>query len=268
MKTYITFVAERPHESVSTNLPALNHAGRFFYGNTEYSPVFLTLKNAEFRPMSELAKFLEHTILKPDTTLLDITRVCEEALRYGFGAVCIPPTFAKDARRILGERNKVRLATVVGFPMGYSTIAAKSEEIKRAIDDGAEDIDAVVNISAIKSGLWNNVSRDIDGLALATQTRGGTLKLILECGMLTSEEMKKVCEFAAAVGVPWLKTGTGFHGFDATPEMVRTLRAIAGANVKIKAAGGIRTAAIASSLLEAGADRLGTSASIAIVSEL
>ena len=218
--------------------------------------------------MSELAKFLEHTILKPDTTLREVTQVCEEALRFNFAGICIPPVYVKDCRRILGERPKIRLATVVGFPMGYATISAKSEEIKRAVDDGADDIDAVINIASVKSGMWNNVSRDIDGLALATQTRGGTLKLILECGLLTSEEIQKVCEFAAAVGVPWLKTGTGFHGFDATPDMVRQLRKIAAPAFKIKAAGGIRSAKTAQSLLDAGADRLGTSASIAIISEV
>jgi deoxyribose-phosphate aldolase len=217
--------------------------------------------------MSELAKFLEHTILKPDTTLQDVNRVCEEALRFGFGAVCIPPPFVKDARRLLGERNKIRLATVVGFPMGYSTIAAKSEEIKRAMDDGADDIDAVVNISAVKSAMWNQVSRDVDGLALATQTRSGTLKLILECGLLTNDEIQKVCACAASAGVPWLKTGTGFLGFDASVEMVRTLRSLAGNNFKIKAAGGIRTAALAQALLDAGADKLGTSKSVEIVTE-
>lgn len=216
--------------------------------------------------MSELAKFLEHTILKPNTTIHDVNRVCEEALRFGFAAICIPPPFVKDARRILGERNKVRLATVVGFPMGYSAISAKSEEIKRAMDDGADDVDAVINISWVKSGLWNNVSRDIDALALASQSRGGILKLILECGLLTEEEIKKSSAIAADCGVPWLKTGTGFHGYNATEEMVRFLRSIAGKDVKIKAAGGIRDVQTAKLLLAAGADRLGTSASIEIVS--
>ena len=229
---------------------------------------FLVYKNAEFCPMSELAKFIEHTILKPDATLQDVSRICEEALRFNFAAVCIPPLFIKEARRILGERSKIRLATVVGFPMGYSTIAAKSEEIKRAMDDGADDIDAVVNISAIKSGVWNTVSRDIDGLALATQTRGGTLKLILECGFLTNDELRKICQISADAGVPWLKTGTGFHGFDATPDMVHAIRVAAnGHPFKIKAAGGIRTAQIAQALINAGADRLGSSSGISIISE-
>jgi deoxyribose-phosphate aldolase len=123
-----------------------------------------------------------------------------------------------------------------------------------------------MNIAAVKSGLWNQVSRDIDGLSLATQTRSGTLKLILECGLLTEPELAKVCEIAAECGVNWLKTGTGFHGFDATPKMVQLLRSHTSPSVKIKAAGGIRSAALAHELILAGADRLGTSASIAIVS--
>jgi deoxyribose-phosphate aldolase len=196
----------------------------------------------------------------------EVVQWCEEAIQYGFGAVCIPPPFVKDARRILGERSKIRLVTVVGFPMGYSNIASKNDEIRRAMDDGADDIDAVMNIAWVKCAQWNNVSRDIGGLALSTQSRGATLKLILECGLLTTEEIYKVCDIAAESSIPWLKTGTGFHGFDATPEMVRTLRSYAGKSVKIKAAGGIRTAVVARQLLEAGADRLGTSAVIAIVS--
>jgi deoxyribose-phosphate aldolase len=218
--------------------------------------------------MSELAKFIEHTLLKPDTTVVEVLKMCDEALHYGFGAVCIPPPFVKDAHRLLGERSKVRLVTVVGFPMGYSNIASKNDEIRRAMEDGADDIDAVVNIAWVKCAQWNNVSRDIDGLAMSTQSRGGLLKLILECGLLTANELKKVCEIAAESGVPWLKTGTGFHGCDATPDIVRALRTIAGKGVKIKAAGGIRTAETARQLLDAGADRLGTSSGIAIVSQV
>lgn len=215
--------------------------------------------------MSELAKYIEHTILKPDTTLADAMRICEEALRFNFVGVCIPPLYVRDARRVFGERSKTRLATVVGFPMGYAAISAKSDEIKRAMDEGATEIDAVINIAAIKSGLWNMVHRDIDGLSLATQSRGGTLKLIVECGLLTTDELKKVCNIANETGVLWLKTGTGFHGHDATVEMVRNLREFGGPSIKVKAAGGIRTAKLAQALVDAGAERLGASASIEII---
>lgn len=215
--------------------------------------------------MSEIAKFIEQTILKPDTSLADVRRVCEEAHKYRFAGVCIPPFFVREARRLIDERSQIRIVTVVGFPMGYSAIAAKSEEIKRATEDGADEIDAVANIAAIKSGQWNHVRNDIEALVLATNLRGRTLKLILECGLLTPEELKHTCELAAVSGVTWLKTGTGFHGHAATPEMVRALRSLAPENIKIKAAGSIRTLSDAQALLDAGADRIGTSAGIEII---
>jgi deoxyribose-phosphate aldolase len=216
--------------------------------------------------MKEIAQYIEQTVLKPDTKLADVRRVCEEAKKHGFAGVCIPPFFVRDARKFLDDISpKTRLVTVVGFPMGYSAIAAKSEEIKRATEEGADEIDAVVNIAAIKSGQWNHVRNDIEAVSLATNLRGRTLKLILECGLLSAEEIRRTCEFAIDSRVAWLKTGTGFHGHAATPEMVATLRAIAPSTIKIKAAGGIRTLAEAQGALEAGASRIGTSAGIEIV---
>ncbi len=215
--------------------------------------------------MSEFSKFIEHTLLKPDTSLAEVRQLCTEALQYGFHAVCVPPLFVRDARRLLGEDSAIRVVTVVGFPMGYTAIPAKSEEIRRALDEGANDVDAVINIAAIKSENWNHVNHDIDSVARATHMRGRTLKLILECGLLTEAEIRKVCEFAREAQVNWLKTGTGFHGHPATPEMVRKLRAIAPPSMSIKASGGIKTAKDAQALLDAGADRLGTSASLAII---
>ncbi len=202
--------------------------------------------------MSEIANYIEQTILKPDTTLADVRRICEEAQKHKFAGVCVPPLYVRDAKRIMDELHpKTRVVTVVGFPMGYAAIAAKSEEIKRATEDGADEIDAVINISAVKSGLWNHVSNDIEALALATNMRGKTLKLILECGLLTNEEMLRICEFASNARVGWLKTGTGFHGHPATPEMLRNLRALAPSNLKIKAAGGIKTVIVTALLAPA-----------------
>lgn len=220
----------------------------------------------KFKIMPELAPYLEHTVLKPDTATGDIARVCDEAARFGFAAVCIPPLFVRDARNMLGERSKTRLATVVGFPMGYSSISSKSDEIKRAMDEGASDIDAVLNISAVKSALWNHVGRDLDALTLATQSRGGVLKLILECGLLSTDELVRVIGMARDAGLPWLKTGTGFHGHNATPEMVKNLVRLSGDHFKIKAAGGIRTAVQAQALIDAGAHRIGTSAAMEMLS--
>lgn len=215
--------------------------------------------------MSELAAYLEHTILKPDCTLSEVQRVCEEARRHGFAAVCIPPFFVRDARRLVGEYKAPRVATVVGFPFGYTAIAAKNEEIRRAIDDGADDIDAVLNIAAVKSGNWNHVGHDLEGLARATHMRGRTLKLILECGLLNAEEIRRIGEMAKDLNIAYLKTGTGFNGYPATVEMVSFLKSLPLPGMRIKAAGGIRTRAEAEALIAAGADRIGTSASLAII---
>lgn len=214
---------------------------------------------------SELSKFIEHTLLKPDTSLAEVRRLCEEALKYGFHGVCVPPLFVRDARRALGEDSAIRVVTVVGFPMGYTAIPAKSEEIRRALDEGANDVDTVINLSAVKSDNWNHVHHDIDSVARATHMRGRTLKLIVECELLTEAEIRRICGFAQEAQVNWLTTSTGFHGHAATVEMVRLLRSIAAPNIKIKASGGIRTAQEAQALLDAGADRLGTSASLAII---
>ena len=186
-------------------------------------------------------------------------------MEYGFAGVCLPPFFVREARRILGEESPIRLVTVVGFPMGYTAIAAKSEEIKRAMDEGADEIDAVINIAALKSQNWNHVQHDVEGVARAVRLRGGTSKLILECGLLTEQEIRRAAEIAREAGINYLKTGTGFHGHPATVEMIRLLKAISGNQLKLKAAGGIRTAKDAQALLDAGADRLGTSAGPALV---
>lgn len=215
--------------------------------------------------MQELAKHIDHTLLRPDTVLADVRRVCEEAIQHQFAAVCVPPLFMRDARRMLGERNRVQLSTVVGFPMGYSAIAAKSEEIKRALDEGADEIDAVVNLAAIKSGNWNLVGHDVAGLALATHMRGKALKLTIECGFLTPDELRQLCNLAGEHRIDWLTTGTGLHGFPATPAMVRQLIALAAPNTKIKAVGGIRTVSNAQALIEAGCSRLGTSTAVALL---
>lgn len=216
--------------------------------------------------MSDLAQYLETTLLKPDCTTQEVNHLCEEAMQWSMAAVCIPPFFVREARRIIPERGFTKIATVVGFPMGYSAIAAKAEEIKRAVDEGVDEIDAVVNISAIKTGNWTHVLRDTDSIARATGLRGKKLKLILECGLLTQEELEKICKIAHEVGTDYVKTGTGFFQLPAvTVEVVEMLRKIVNPAIKIKAAGGIRTAELAKALISAGADRLGTSAALDIL---
>lgn len=213
-----------------------------------------------------IASYIEQTALRPETTAADVRKICEQAQKYAFAGVCIPPLYVREARRLLDDIfPKARVVTVVGFPMGYSAIAAKNEEIKRATDEGADEIDAVVNIAAIKNGMWNHVANDIEAAALATNMRGKTLKLILECGLLNPDELARCCDLAVKSRVAWLKTGTGFHGHPATPEMVRLLRDMAPAHIKIKAAGGIRSLEQAQALVAAGAARIGTSAGVEIV---
>lgn len=215
--------------------------------------------------MSDLAKRLEYTLLKPDSTAAEVRQLCADALEHRMGGVCVPPLFVRDARRIIGEGGPVKVVTVIGFPMGYSAIAGKSEEIKRAIDEGTDELDAVLNLAALKSDNWNHVQNDLDSMARATHMRGRLLKVILECGLLTEMEIERVCRIAFDLRIDFVKTGTGFHGHPATVDMVRILRRLAPAEMRIKAAGGIRTTAEAEALLEAGADRIGTSAALDIL---
>jgi deoxyribose-phosphate aldolase len=217
--------------------------------------------------MSDFSKYIEHTLLKPDCSLADIKKICEEAIQFGFAGVCIPPLYMRDARRILGDNGTIRLSTVVGFPMGYSSIASKSEEIKRAVDEGADDIDAVANIAAIKNGNWNHVQNDIDSMIRATHMRGRQFKLILECGLLTNDEIQQLSQLAQELGATYVKTGTGFHGFPATVEMVRNLKQVTQGKIKIKASGGIRTLADAKKMIDAGADLIGTSSGVSMMNE-
>ncbi len=212
--------------------------------------------------MEQIQQYLEYTILRADTSISDVRKLCEVAVEHHFAGVCVPPLFVREAKRIVGDDGKIKVATVVGFPMGYSALAAKTEEIKRAIDEGADEIDGVVNIAAIKSNNWNHVENDIEGMALATNMRGKWLKLILEMGLLTTEEIQRIADQAIKSRVKFLKTGTGMHGFDATPEMVALLKKIADPSLKIKASGGIKTHAQAVALIKAGADRIGSSAGL------
>jgi deoxyribose-phosphate aldolase len=212
--------------------------------------------------VENIEQYLEYTLLKPNTTITDVRNLCEIAIEKGMGGVCIPPLFVREAKRMVGEYSKTKVVTVVGFPMGYSALAAKTEEIKRAVDEGADEIDGMLNLAALKSNNWNHVENDIEGMALATNMRGRSMKLILEMGMLSEEDIKRISEFALKSRVKFLKTGTGYHGFDATPEMVKLLKKVADPSFKIKASGGIRTKAQAIALIQAGADRIGTSAAL------
>jgi len=209
---------------------------------------------------------IDHTVLKVDCKVEKIRALCDEAVASRFAAVCVPPYFVKEAARKL-EYSRVKVATVIGFPYGYSATPAKVEEIKRAINDGADEVDVVVNICAIKEGSWYYVKNDIESMTLAAHLKGKGIKVIFEMSLLTEEEIVKLCEICSGLDVNFVKTSTGVNGTGATVEMIEFLRKNLSSKIKIKASGGIRTVEQAQALVDAGATRLGTSAGVSIVDQ-
>lgn len=216
----------------------------------------------------EIAPFIDHTLLKPDATAIDIQQLCAEAIAYSFKAICIPPYYVQEANKALSaEEQRPLIATVIGFPMGYASTAAKVEEIKRAIDDGADELDAVINICAVKSKAWNHVRSDMDSLITAAHLKNKKIKIILETGLLTSKETDQLCELALELKPDFVKTSTGFNGPGAQPEIVRQMLDRLQGKIAVKASGGIRDARTARQFIDMGVKRIGASKSIAIVSE-
>src|SRR5215210_1156016 len=213
-----------------------------------------------------ISTYIDHTILKPTTLLSDIEKVCSEAKEYGFAAVCIPPPFVKKCKELL-QGASVKVATVIGFPFGYSAIEAKLAEILLAMVDGVDELDVVVNIMAIKNNDWLYVSNEINHIMPVVKSKGKTIKIIIESGVLTEGELLKCCELYGAAGIDYLKTSTGYAEKGASVETVKSMRKNLPAQVQIKASGGIRTYEFAKELVDAGATRLGCSASVAIVNE-
>lgn len=212
----------------------------------------------------ELASYIDHTILKPDATEAQVLQICDEARNYSFAAVCIPPCYVHiGAERLKGT--KVQVATVVGFPLGYNHPKVKFLETHQAIADGATEIDVVINISALKSGKYSEVENELSELAKFCHLKDAELKVIIETALLTDDEIVKACELCANAGVDYVKTSTGFAAAGATVAHVELMRRVLPGHIKIKAAGGIRTFDDAQALIKAGADRLGCSASIQIV---
>ena len=211
-----------------------------------------------------LAQFIDHTILKPTTTLADIEKICEEAAQYGFAAVCVPPYYVKDAKTIL-QNAPVRVATVIGFPFGYSHFTAKLAEARQAIQDGADELDMVMNLAAFKSNDIAYLESEIGEMTNLTSGQGVTLKVIVESGILTEEEIIKCCELYKHYPITYMKTSTGYAEKGATLEAVQIMRQHLPSSIQIKASGGIKTYEFAQQLVDAGATRLGCSASVAIV---
>ncbi|MDI6641273.1 MAG: deoxyribose-phosphate aldolase [Elusimicrobiota bacterium] len=205
---------------------------------------------------------IDHTLLKPNATQEEIGKLCEEAKKYGFASVCVNPAYVSMCASLL-KNTGIRVCTVVGFPLGATTPTVKAIEARDAIANGADEIDMVINIGALKSGNYQLVLDDIK--AVREATKGKILKVILETAYLTRDEKIKGCLLAKEAGADFVKTSTGFGPSGATVEDIMLMREAVGPTMGIKAAGGIRTLEDAKKMVEAGATRIGASASVAIV---
>ena len=213
-----------------------------------------------------IAEYIDHTVLKPTTTLEDVEKLCEEAVSYQFAAVCVPPLFVKKAKAILNN-SSTKVATVIGFPFGYSAIEAKVAEVVLAIIDGADELDVVINISAIKNNDWKFLANEINAILPIIKNKNKVIKVIIESGILTDEEIIKCCDLYGAAGVDFMKTSTGYAEKGASLEAVKLMRKHLADNVLIKASGGIKNFIFAKQLIQAGANRIGCSSSVAIINE-
>lgn len=216
----------------------------------------------------QLNKYIDHTVLKPTTTLEDIKNLCMEAVEYDFAAVCVPPPFVKVAKTFTSSTT-TKVATVIGFPFGYSAIEAKLAELVLAIVDETDEIDMVANLLAIRNKDWDYIEKEINNImaVIRNQPRKVVLKVIIESGILLEEEIIRCCEIYAKYGVDYVKTSTGYAEKGASVESVKLMRAHLPQNIQIKASGGVRTFAFAQELIAAGATRLGTSSGVALMKE-
>ena len=213
-------------------------------------------------PVTHIARIIDHTLLAPEATPEMATRLCREAHEYGFYSVCIAPVFIPLAREELAG-SPVKICTVAGFPAGMNEPEVKAYETELAVRQGADEIDMVMNIGAAKAGDWAQVGDDVESVV---ESAGGRLvKVILETCLLTDSEKQRACEVCVTAGAGFVKTSTGFSHGGATEADVRLMRAAAGADVGVKASGGIRDYDTACRMIEAGATRLGASSSIKII---
>lgn len=212
----------------------------------------------------DLAKFIDHTALKPETTAADIDVLCREAEQYRFASVCVNPVWVKRASENL-RGSEVKVCSVVGFPLGASTSEIKAMEARRAIRDGAREVDMVINIGALKSGDLATVSTDIEKVVDSAHEAGVIVKVILETALLTDEEKVIASSLAKKAKADFVKTSTGFNGGGATVYDVALMRETVGPDMGVKASGGVRTASDVEDMIAAGASRIGASAGVQIV---
>lgn len=214
----------------------------------------------------KIASYIDHTILKPTTTIKEVEQRCAEAREYGFAAVCIPPPFVRLTKQLL-EGSGVKTCTVIGFPFGYSAVEAKVSEMLLAMVDGADELDMVINLVALKNNDWEYLANEIGTMVPLIHSKGKVIKVIVESGVLTDEELIKCCHLYAAAGIDFMKTSTGYAETGATLKAVQIMRQHLAPSIQIKASGGIRSFAEAKAFIDAGASRIGTSSGVAIIHE-
>lgn len=220
--------------------------------------------DAEDVPL-DLARYIDHTLLRPDATAAEVDRMCDEAMEYGFASVCINPTWVKrSAERLRGS--DVKVCTVIGFPLGATPPEIKAMEARRALRDGAREVDMVINVGALKSGDHELVQRDIEKVVDAAHESGAIAKVILETSLLTDEEKVVASALSRNARADFVKTSTGFSGGGATVYDVALMRETVGPKMGVKASGGVRTLEDAEDMIAAGATRIGASAGVQIVS--
>lgn len=218
------------------------------------------------KDIKQFNKYFDHTLLKPDATSNDILRLLTEAVQYDFASVCVNGSNVRAARRFIDAcGSNVKVAAVVGFPLGAMATNAKAYETQLALEDGAHEIDLVMNIGQAKAGNWAYVEDEVSAICEMCHEDGAIVKLIIETCLLTDREIVQACRSAEAAGADFVKTSTGFSTGGATTEDVILIKDTVGDRLKIKASGGIRTYEDAVSMINAGADRLGCSASVEII---
>jgi deoxyribose-phosphate aldolase len=228
--------------------------------------VRLGLSGAESEAARQVASFIDHTLLKPEAARGEILKVAEEAASYGFASVCINPTWVREAACAL-RGTGVKVCTVIGFPLGANTPDVKAYEARRAIFDGARELDMVINIGALKSGESDLVLRDIAGVVGAASEAGCLTKVIIETALLTDDEKVRACLLARQAGADFVKTSTGFSKAGATAADIALMRRTVGGEMGVKAAGGVRDLKQAQEMIRAGATRIGASVGVKIVQE-
>jgi deoxyribose-phosphate aldolase len=212
---------------------------------------------------NNIAKMIDHTLLKADSTKDQVTKICEEAKEYKFASVCVNPGWVKYSAELL-QGTDVKVCTVIGFPLGATTSETKAFETKDAIEKGATEVDMVINIGALKDGNDDLVKQDIEAVTNAAKGKALT-KVIIETSLLTDEEKERACRLAVEAGTDYVKTSTGFSTGGATIEDIKLMRKTVGPDIGVKASGGVRSVEDAKNMIEAGATRIGASSGVQIV---